>query len=130
MWLHCPGVPKGSSRKLHRHRRWQGPYVIVKGIGDTVYRIQHLSNPRQCKVVHYNRLKPHEDSNDNQEDLVVVLEKLNRQQRNIEESEISTEDRSEPGNDQIESSEERQNNQSEGMQQSQLRRSTRVLRSP
>ena len=50
--LHCPAVPKGRSRKLHRP--WQGPYVIVKVIGEAVYKIKLLSNtnPQHRKVVH------------------------------------------------------------------------------
>ena len=35
VWLHCPAVPKGYSRKLHRP--WQGPFVVVKVISDAVY---------------------------------------------------------------------------------------------
>ena len=118
MWLHCPAVRKGSSRKLHRP--WQGPYVIVKVIGDTVYRIQHLSNPRKGKVVHYNCLK---HSNDNQEGHDVIWEKVNLQQQSTEDlhgnlntTQPESATSAEPGSDQTESSGKGQNNQSEGMQ--------------
>ncbi len=57
VWLHCPAVPRGRSRKLHRP--WQGPFTIVKVIGSTVYRIQSSKPPRKRMVVHYNRLKPY-----------------------------------------------------------------------
>jgi len=29
VWLHCPAVPRGRSRKLHR--LWQGPFEVIKG---------------------------------------------------------------------------------------------------
>ena len=75
VWLHCPAVPKGRSRKLHRP--WQGPYVIAKVIGEAVYRIKLLSNPQLRKVVHYNRLKPYEGSKE--EDDSIIWAKLNKQ---------------------------------------------------
>ena len=61
VWLHCPAVPKGRSRKLHRP--WQGPFVVVKTIGNNVYRIKNVNSPRQRKVVHFNRLKPYQGKN-------------------------------------------------------------------
>ena len=97
VWLHCPAVPKGRSRKLHRP--WQGPYVIAKVIGEAVYRIKLLSNPQLRKVVHYNRLKPYEGSKE--EDDSIIWAKLNKQpetetsdseQPSIHESRTSTED--------------------------------------
>ena len=39
------------------HRPWQGPFKVVKKIGNVVYRIQHVQNPRKRVVVHANRLK-------------------------------------------------------------------------
>ena len=57
VWLHCPAVTRGNSRKLHRP--WQGPYKIVKVITDVLYRIQLVKQPRRRIVVHYNRLKPY-----------------------------------------------------------------------
>ena len=56
VWLHCPAVPRGLCRKFHRP--WQGPFIIVTVISDTVYRIQNKST-RKRVVVHYNRLKPY-----------------------------------------------------------------------
>ena len=38
VWLHCPAIPKGQSRKFHRP--WQGPYRVVTVLSDVVYRIQ------------------------------------------------------------------------------------------
>ena len=57
VWLHCPAVPRGRCRKFHRP--WQGPFTIVKIIGNTVYRIQSNQSSRKRLVVHYNRLKPY-----------------------------------------------------------------------
>ena len=55
VWLHCPAVPRGKSPKFHRP--WQGPFKVVKEIGDVIYRIQHTQNPKRRVVVHANRLK-------------------------------------------------------------------------
>lgn len=55
VFLHCPAVPRGQSRKLHKP--WQGPYRVVEVIGPTVYRIVECKNPGRKKVVHFNRLK-------------------------------------------------------------------------
>ena len=57
VWLHCPVVARGKSRKLHRP--WKGPFVIRKIISDVVFRIQHRDPPRKCLVVHFNCLKPY-----------------------------------------------------------------------
>ena len=54
VFLHCPAIPRGLSRKFHKP--WQGPRRVVKIIGPTVYRIADCTNPRM-KVVHFNRLK-------------------------------------------------------------------------
>ena len=55
VWLHSH-APKGTSRKLHHP--WTGPYKVIKKVSDVTYRIQHLYRNRQCKVVHFDRLKP------------------------------------------------------------------------
>ena len=135
VWLHCPAVPKGCSRKLHRP--WQGPFIVVKLIGDVVYRIQLLSNSRQRRVVHYNRLKPYEGCNDNQKDYSLVWERPVTQQQNdgedqqnmaeatgqnTQESDAPVEQTGESGGG--------QNNSSQQMQLPQLRRSTRIRRPP
>ena len=57
VWLHCPAIPRGRSRKFHRP--WQGPFEVIKVISDVVYRIRRCSSPRQRLVVHFNRLKPY-----------------------------------------------------------------------
>ena len=54
VFLHCPAIPRGLSRKFHKP--WQGPYRVVKIIGPTVYRIADCTNPRK-KVVNFNHLK-------------------------------------------------------------------------
>ena len=56
VWLHNPVVPHGSSRKLHCP--WQGPFKIVKGIGNVLYKIQNEKKLKKCRVVHFNQLKP------------------------------------------------------------------------
>ena len=56
--LHCPAVPRGRSRKLHRP--WQGPFSrIVKILSDVHYRISKVGSPRKRLVVHFDRLKPY-----------------------------------------------------------------------
>ena len=107
-----------------------------------MYRIQLLSNSRQRKVVHYNRLKPYEGGNYNQEDHSLIWEMQNTQQQNNEEDLHNISDTiqqniqeseapMEQGNDQTENSGEGQNNNlSEQMQQPQLRQSTRARRPP
>ena len=57
VWLHCPAVARGKSRKLHRP--WKVPFVIRKTFSDVVFRIQHRDPPRKCLVLHFNRLKPY-----------------------------------------------------------------------
>eukprot|EP00731_Ephydatia_muelleri_P033704 Em0036g8a len=56
VWLHCPAVPRGKSPKLHCY--WQGPYSVVKTLGDALFLIQHRDSPRKRTVVHFDRLKP------------------------------------------------------------------------
>ena len=75
VWLHCPAVPRGKSPKLHCY--WQGPYKVVKPLGDVLYLLQHRDSPRKRTVVHFDRLKPHvappqteeEDTSVEEEDL-------------------------------------------------------------
>ena len=57
VWLHCPAVHRGHSRKLHRP--WKGPFVIKKVISDNLYKIHPQGAPRRQRVVHFNRLKPY-----------------------------------------------------------------------
>jgi hypothetical protein len=54
--LHCPHVPRGRSRKLHRP--WQGPYKVVSLLGPATYRIMNCVRTIKPLVVHFNRLKP------------------------------------------------------------------------
>ena len=53
VFLHCPAIPRGLSRKFHKP--WQGPYRVVKIIGPTEYRI--VDCIRKKKIVHFNHLK-------------------------------------------------------------------------
>ena len=46
VWLHNPVVPRGSSRKLHYP--WQGPFKIVKRIGNVLYKIQDEKKLKKC----------------------------------------------------------------------------------
>ena len=55
VWLYCPAVPRGQSKKLHRP--WSGPHRVVTKISEQVFRIQHHRNLRHRQVVHFNRLK-------------------------------------------------------------------------
>ncbi len=58
VWLHCPAVPRGHSKNLHRP--WTGPFRVVSKLSDVTYRIQH-TRVRRRVVVHFDRLKrcPH-----------------------------------------------------------------------
>ena len=53
VWLYTPTKKKGLTPKLQRY--WTGPYVVVKCLSDTVYRIQKGPHTK-AKVVHRNRL--------------------------------------------------------------------------
>ena len=44
VWLHCPAVPRGRSRKLHWP--WKGLFVITKLLSDIVFHFQHCDPPR------------------------------------------------------------------------------------
>ncbi len=55
VWLHCPAVPRGQSKKLHRP--WSGPFRVVTKLSEGTYRIQNTRNRRQRRVVHFDRLK-------------------------------------------------------------------------
>ena len=54
--LHCPHVPKGMSRKMHKP--WKGPFKVKTVLGPVTYRIVNCEHPRKRLVVHNNRLKP------------------------------------------------------------------------
>ena len=56
VWLHCPAVPRGRSKKLHRP--WSGPFQVVSKLSEEIYRIQNTQRRHQRLVVHFNRLKP------------------------------------------------------------------------
>ena len=56
VWLHCPAVPRGQSRKLHRP--CTGPFQVVRKLSDATYRIHNMRARRQRLVVHFDRLKP------------------------------------------------------------------------
>ena len=55
VWLHCPAVPRGKSKKLHCP--WKGPFRIIRKFSDVTYQIQNVRSRRQRMVVHFNRLK-------------------------------------------------------------------------
>ena len=57
VWLHNPVVPCGSSRKLHRP--WQGPFKIVKCLGDVLYKIQDETKMKRPQVVHFSLILLH-----------------------------------------------------------------------
>ena len=56
VWLHTTVLARGNTKKLHHP--WKGPYLVLKRLTDSTYKIQLLSNPREHAVVHFNRLKP------------------------------------------------------------------------
>ena len=56
VWFYNPRRVKGITTKLSCN--WVGPYLIIKKLSDTVFRIQR-SRGSKPKVVHYDRLKPY-----------------------------------------------------------------------
>ena len=55
VWLHNPSKKRGISPKLQCD--WEGPYLIIRHLTDTVLVIQRHKHTLP-KMVHYNRLKP------------------------------------------------------------------------
>ena len=55
VWLYHFVRKIGLNPKLQSH--WKGPYVVIKRISDSVYRIKHLQTGYRT-VVHFDRLKP------------------------------------------------------------------------
>ena len=55
VWLHCPAVPRGCSRKLHHP--WKGPFRVIKKLSNVLYSIQNVKKRQQKLIVHFNRLK-------------------------------------------------------------------------
>ena len=55
VWLHCPAVPRGKPKKLHRP--WTGPFRVVRRLSTATYRIENVRARRQRLVVHFDRLK-------------------------------------------------------------------------
>ncbi|KAG8238382.1 hypothetical protein J437_LFUL018336 [Ladona fulva] len=55
VFLHVPFVGIGRKRKLSR--QWQGPYRVLEQTSPVNFRVQHISRPRDCQLVHANRLK-------------------------------------------------------------------------
>jgi hypothetical protein len=55
VWLHSTVIPPGQSRKLHHP--WTGPYKILEKISDSDYKIKGLRGRKQCRIVHFDRLK-------------------------------------------------------------------------
>jgi len=56
VWLHSSVVKKGKSKKFHCP--WLGPYIIIKKISDSTYRIKKFPRGKRT-VVHFDRLKPY-----------------------------------------------------------------------
>ena len=57
MWLYNHVRKKNLSTKLSCY--WEGPYLIIEKIGDTVYRLQRTPKSKS-KTVSYDRLKPYQ----------------------------------------------------------------------
>lgn len=56
VWIFYPKRPKGSAKKLVGER-FQGPYEVVKLIGDTSYEIKSIFGGGKRKIVNHRRLK-------------------------------------------------------------------------
>lgn len=60
VWPFCKINKKGVSRKLHKH--WNGPYRIIKKVGDTVYAILPTDGSTTREMLaHASRLKAYMD---------------------------------------------------------------------
>ena len=57
VWLYCPAVPQGHSKKLHAC--WKGPYTVAKVYEKGVYQIKWNLPSHKQQVVHFDRLKPY-----------------------------------------------------------------------
>ncbi|MES9883736.1 MAG: DDE-type integrase/transposase/recombinase [Sedimenticola sp.] len=62
VWLHSPAVKVGRTTKLNCP--WEGPYTVLQKMSDVTYKIKRAGG-RKEKVVHYNRLKPYNQSKGN-----------------------------------------------------------------
>nr|VZI26219.1 unnamed protein product [Spirometra erinaceieuropaei] len=57
VWLHNDQPPAGYASKFHR--QWSGPYIVLRPLSNSVYRIRLKSDPfGRIIQVHFNRLKP------------------------------------------------------------------------
>ncbi len=56
VWLYCPAVPRGQSKKLHHP--WSGPIHVLKRLSNSTYRIKNSNATRQWLIVHFDHLKP------------------------------------------------------------------------
>ena len=65
VWLYCPAVPRGLSKKLHVC--WKEPYTITKVYDNGVYQIKWNLPPHKQQVVHFDRLKPYLNRQEEQE---------------------------------------------------------------
>ncbi|KAG8239197.1 hypothetical protein J437_LFUL018838 [Ladona fulva] len=55
VFLHIPFVGIGRKKKLSR--QWQGPYCVLEQTSPVYFRVQHIFRPKDCQLVHANRLK-------------------------------------------------------------------------
>ena len=58
VWLYGPPSKKGLSKKLLAER-WTGPYVVIKKLGETLYKVRAERGKRHTKIVNHRRLKRH-----------------------------------------------------------------------
>ena len=76
--ISCEETP---THKLHHP--WTGPYQVLKQILEATNRIMQVDGKRQCKVVHFNRLKP---CPSNIQVKVNTNKATNNTQKNVEQS--------------------------------------------
>src|SRR5690606_34111356 len=55
VWLHMEKVEKGLSRKLSFN--FKGPYHVVERLGEQVYLVVNVHNPRDKQKVYIRRMK-------------------------------------------------------------------------
>jgi hypothetical protein len=82
-WVYNPRYKKGLATKLSCN--WSGPYLVIKRMSDTIYRIQKNRN-----VIHYDSLKLYSGSNMKPWPNVDLVPKvIDPEMKDVEESQVN-----------------------------------------
>ena len=58
VWVYGPPARKGLSKKLLA-KRWKGPYMVTKKLGETLYKVSLEKGKCHTKIVNHRRQKRH-----------------------------------------------------------------------